>query len=74
MSVPRSYRPLAAGQPAVGQPCGICGKSMAVGDVPTLLPGAPADEEQSQRMAEGRPYTSFGVVAHWACWERERAG
>lgn len=59
--------PVAPGDLCVGRPCHICQKPLRVGEVPSLVSVAPADEEQAERAREGRPYNAQAALVHWDC-------
>lgn len=61
------FGPLGADHPGCGRICPGCGEPMKAGQVPALVNGTPADEEDAARAAEGRPHTVACGLAHEAC-------
>lgn len=65
----RKFAPLTADHPAIGMQCILCGNPIIVGDETTLIPVAPASEEDKEKMLADRPYNAEAKIAHWRCWE-----
>ncbi len=64
----RAYAPLAADDPRIGQPCAVCGCSLAPGAVVTLIPLGPGADTTHQAQAQiGGWYSCVGVVGHALC-------
>lgn len=63
----RKYDPLPADHPGVGQTCMLCNKFIQAGDVTTLLPTGPADDEEAEKMRAGRTYIAIAALVHWDC-------
>ena len=66
----RKFEPLSEDHPATGELCGFCGIIMKTGDVPSLHPEAPADEEEAGKARQGRPYIAICSIVHWDCTEK----
>lgn len=65
---PRQFEPLDSEHPLVGDGCPGCDQPFAVGDVVTLLPLGPGDDEDArERAAAGRIYNAVAIPLHWAC-------
>lgn len=66
----RTYAPLPADHPLItdGEVCAACKVPFKEGDVTTLVPIGPGDdEEQRAKAAAGRAYNAVAVAAHAAC-------
>lgn len=49
-------------------PCPGCKKDFQEGEYVTIIPIGPGgDPKERKRKRENKPYTSTGVIAHWAC-------
>ena len=63
----RKFGPKTSDHPSVGETCIYCNEPFVAGDYTTLVPTEPADEEERQKMLEGRPHTSAAIEVHWNC-------
>jgi hypothetical protein len=60
--------PKPAGHPSVGAVCVACGVRLREGDVTTLVPLGPGDDEEAQEKCRaGRFYNAVAVEVHWTC-------
>jgi hypothetical protein len=69
----RKYEPLTPGHEAVGKPCKFCNVPLEAGDIPSLIGNDPTDEEERQKMEEGKAYNAVARIVHWDCAVREVA-
>ena len=51
------------------KPCAICGGRFVEGHEITLVPVEPADDEEREKMEQGKAYNAKASVVHWGCWE-----
>lgn len=64
----RSFAPLPADHPSVGQPCAVCGCLHEPGDIVTVIPLGPgADAEHQAKAQAGGWYSCLGVIGHALC-------
>ena len=67
----KRYPPLDADHPAVatgGVRCPGCNVEFKTGDVITLIPIGPGDDEDARKMCQqGFDYNAVAIPAHWAC-------
>ncbi len=63
------FGPKSSDHPSVGETCLYCGEPFAVGDYTTLAATEPANEEERQRMLDGKRYTSSAIEVHWTCFK-----
>ena len=63
----RVFGPKIADHPSIGTPCPICGRQFVTGDLTTLVPIGPADDENQAKRAAGRAYTSEAREVHANC-------
>jgi len=63
----RKFGPKSEEHFSIGDLCKICEIPFKEGDFTTLIPTKPADEEEAQKMNEGRLYTSEAIEIHWDC-------
>lgn len=61
------FGPLAVDHPSVGKICPVCDRPMEAGQVPTLIPTAPASDEDRDKMEAGRAYNAIAAVVHESC-------
>ena len=61
------YGPKRPNHPSIGEPCWICDVAFAEGDYTTLIPVAPAGNDERARMEAGAPYTAEAREVHWSC-------
>jgi len=65
--MPRPFDPIKASDLSLGQICPLCNKPLEVGQIPSLIVGAPSDEEEKAKKEAGRAYTAIGKIVHWEC-------
>ena len=64
----RKFSPLSADHPLIGDICPACRKPFVAGDITTLIPLGPGDDEESQeRCRKGRVYNAVAAPVHWSC-------
>lgn len=65
----RRFPPLKADHPLVTerQACQVCRQVFIAGDVVTLVPQHPADDEEAEKMRTGRAYNAVAAVIHADC-------
>lgn len=75
LSEPGRWEPLDADHPSVGRICPGCGEPLKAGQRPAFVNGVPADDEDAEKVAEGRAHTLAVELAHEACtvaWVQRR--
>ena len=68
----RKFAPLNKSHPLVGgATCPYCNSVFITGDIVCLQGDAPADQEEAEKKAVGRPYIAKAVPVHASCAGKE---
>jgi len=60
----RVFGPKRNNHPSIGETCSQCGVPFVAGDYTSLVELEPADEEETAKKAQGRPYNAVAVEVH----------
>jgi hypothetical protein len=62
------FDPLPATHPMIGKACAACDHEFIAGDITTIVPLGPADNQEArQKSAAGHYYVGVGVCVHFVC-------
>jgi len=68
----KKFDPLKPDNPSVGEICPFCNKILEIGQCTSLVADAPANDEEKQKMENGRAYIAIAKIVHWDCVAEKR--